>query len=626
MSPQSYSFQDRLLRYRRVLIFLYHVFAVSLSNYLAFQIRFDGAVPDKFTAILWQSVLLMLIVRLPLFALFGLYKGLWRYAGITDMQKILASATVGTAVFYAIERWLAVFPAYPRAVLIVDWLLVVGMIGGVRFALRMYKDYLHSKGRKGKRVLVIGAGNAGEMLVRDMKNSPSYRYDPVGFIDDDMMKKGLAIHGVPILGTRKDMAEAVKQNEPEEIIIAIPSANHASLQELMGELAVYKLPVKMLPNMNEMLDGGNSVSQIKQIELEDLLARPPIKPDTDKLFAFIKGKSVMVTGAGGSIGSEICRQVAAYGASKVVAYERHENSIYNLDMDFRRNLPDAPFVPVVGDVNDMQRLQETMELYRPDIVFHAAAHKHVPMMELNPREAIKNNFLGTRRVALVAGEYNVGTFVLISTDKAVNPTNIMGATKRSCELLVRALDDNSETKYLTVRFGNVLGSSGSVVPLFREQIARGGPVTVTHPDITRFTMLIPEAVLLVLQAASVGKGGEIFVLDMGEPIRILDLARDMIRLSGFEPDKDIQIKFVGLRPGEKLYEELFDTCEEVVLTQASKVFKAYSSDLPGKPEVMKFGDDLEQCLIRRDTPGMIKLLGELVKTYAPETSGEKAKE
>jgi len=607
------------IQYRRVLIVLFHLAAVAAANFLAFYIRFEGNIPQAAMVMVPYSILTLLLLRLPLFHVFGLYRGLWRYAGMTDLQKILLSASISSAAFAMIVYWGFESHAYPRSVIVIDWLLVVGFTGGVRFAMRSYRDLMRAKDKAGKRTLVIGAGNAGEMIVRDMKNNPYYEYDPIGFIDDDISKKGHTIHGVPILGTRADLAALIGEYEPDEIILAIPSATNAVMQAIMKELHEYKLPISTLPNLRDIIGGRVSVSQIRKLELEDLLERPRVKADMARLLELVSGKSVMVTGGGGSIGSELCRQVAGLGAKAVVAFERHENSLYNIEMDFKRSFPNAPFYPVIGDINDRQRLEETLDAFNPDIIFHAAAHKHVPMMELNPREAIKNNVLGTRRVALLAEKHGVGAFVFISTDKAVNPTSVMGATKRACELVVSALADNSETRFITVRFGNVLGSSGSVVPLFREQIKRGGPVTVTHPDINRFLMMIPEAVQLVLQAASIGEGGEIFVLDMGEPIKIVDLARNLIMLSGFEPDKDIKIEYVGLRPGEKLFEELFDKSENVASTTAEKVMKAVPMFHMTRDEAEKFGDDLEELLVNKDTRGMMAKLVSVVKNYTPET-------
>ena len=560
------------------------------------------------------SILLVLAVRLPLFKVFGLYKGLWKYTGIGDVIRIVLSVTVGTLVYMTLDRiWLFGALDIPLSVIVMDWLLTLALITSTRLLLRVYEDYVVSD-NKGKKVLIIGAGNAGEMIVRDMRKN-LHLHKPVGFVDDDRRKKGLSIHGVPILGTTEDLFAIISEYRPDEVLIAIPSAKPDTMMALMKRLVEFKLPIKTLPSISDIISGRVSVKQIKPLELEDLMARPPVQADKVLLGAFIQGRTVMVTGAGGSIGSEICRQALALGAKAVVAYERHENSLYNLEMEVRSKDKNAPLYPVIGDVNDRHRLDEIFTTYMPDTVFHAAAHKHVPMMEVNPREAIYNNILGTRKCALLAGEHGVERFVLISTDKAVNPSSVMGASKRACELVVHAFNEGSSTKYITVRFGNVLGSSGSVVPLFRDQIKRGGPVTITHPDIVRFLMLIPEAVQLVLQAASIGEGGEIFVLDMGEPMKIADLARNLIVLEGYEPDKDIKLEYVGLRPGEKLYEELFDKSEDVSLTKASKVFMAISKDLPDRAAIAKFGHLLEQCVIRKDTDGMLKQLCRLVNTY-----------
>ncbi len=600
--------------YRGLFILIYHVSSVILAQYLAFSLRFEEAVPGRYALMVPYSILLAMAVRLPLFKAFGLYRGLWRYTSVSDVVRIVLSVTAGTMAYAALAGlWLFKNPPVPLSVIALDWLLTVAFVSSIRLLLRVYKEYA-VVGANGKKVLIIGAGNAGEMIVRDMRKNQRL-HDPVCFIDDDRQKKGLSIHGVPIVGTMEDIRAAISEFRPEEFLIAIPSAKPETMISLMKRLREYRLPIKTLPSISDIINGHVGVSQIKPLELEDLLSRPPVKADRDMLVSFIKGRTIMVTGAGGSIGSEICRQALSLGAKAVVAYERHENSLYNLEMEIRRRDGAASFYPVIGDVNDRHRLEETFSCYAPDTVFHAAAHKHVPMMEANPREAICNNILGTRKCAILAGEHGVERFVLISTDKAVNPSSIMGASKRACELFVHALNENSSTKYITVRFGNVLGSSGSVVPLFREQIKRGGPVTVTHPDIVRFLMLIPEAVQLVLQAASIGMGGEIFVLDMGEPMKIADLARNLIVLSGYEPDKDIKVEYIGLRPGEKLYEELFDKSEDVSLTPAGKVFMAVSKDLPDRAAIMKFGNMLEQCMIRKDTDAMLGHLCRLVNTY-----------
>lgn len=604
---------------RSVFISMFHVIAVAAANYLAFLTLFSGNIPATYRGMLPYSVIMVLILRLPLFSVFGINRGLWRYTGMSDLVRILASVTSGsTLIFIFASLAFRLNPAYIVSLIVLDWLLTVSTVSSYRLALRLYKDLSVSKKKFGKKLLLIGAGNAGEMIVRDMKKS-SFDHEPVGFVDDDLSKKGLFIHGVPILGTTDDLPEIIDAYKPDEIVIAIPSAKPAMLQGLMKKLSDYKLPIQTLPNMKDILEGSVTVSHIRPLELDDLLPRPAIMRKAPKLVEFLSGKTVMVTGAGGSIGSELCRQALDLGAKAVIAYERHENSLYNLGMELKTHRFDEHFHPVVGDVNDTLRLEEVLERFRPDIIYHAAAHKHVPMMEANPREAIYNNVLGTRKVAVLANRYHVDKFVFISTDKAVNPTSIMGTTKRACELTLTALAKRSTTKFITVRFGNVLGSSGSVVPLFREQIKRGGPVTVTHPDIERYLMLIPEAVYLVLHAASIGKGGELFVLDMGEPMKIADLARNMITLSGFEPGKDIKIEYVGLRSGEKLYEELFSHDERVFPTSTDKILMAIPENSAAPAAVLGHVDQLERCILRNDHEGMLKTLSMLVTNYSHAT-------
>lgn len=610
-----------VVKYRSALVFCLFAVSVAAADYLAFYIRFDGKIDPYYLGIVPYSVSMALAVRLPLYYAFGLHHGMWRYAGISDLRKIAVSTTIGTLIMAtAFSRWDLGPMRYPYSVMLLDWILATGFTGGIRVALRVYKEYRISRSAGKRRTLIIGAGEAGERIVRDMRSNASV-HNPIGFIDDDTSKKGLSIHDVRVLGTREDLSRVMEECRPDEILLAIPSARPRLLQDMIKELTQYSLPIQTLPKMGDILDGRVSVDQIRPVDIEYLLGRPLVKAESGMLHGFIQGKSVMVTGAGGSIGSEICRQACGFGAGTVVAYERHENSLYNLEMEISRQRPSVPLHPVIGDVNDTHRLDETIERFAPDIIFHAAAHKHVPMMEQNPREAIYNNILGTRNAALAAGRHGVKRFLLISTDKAVNPTSIMGASKRACELMAGALGQACCTKYITVRFGNVMGSSGSVVPLFKEQIKSGGPVTVTHPEVERFLMLIPEAVQLVIQAASLGKGGEIFVLNMGTPVRIDDLARSMITLSGFEPKKDIDIEYVGLRPGEKLREDLFHDFEEVALTPLGRVFMAVSPERPDYDTVTRFCERLEECVARKDTPGMIEELCRMVKTYRPQPCG-----
>ncbi|HEY3346235.1 MAG TPA: SDR family NAD(P)-dependent oxidoreductase [Nitrospirota bacterium] len=618
--PGVYTFGAIFRRHRRPLVFVFHCLVVTASASLTMGLLYNGEVPEyAFNNQLLPYILLALAAKVPMFYIFGLHRGLWRYTSVTDLVRILAAVSTATALLYIIADMDAFGARVGGPAVIVDGMMTVALLSTFRFALRLYKEYQVAGFRAGKRVLIIGAGNAGEMIVRDMKKNPDL-YEPIGFIDDNPTKKGLCIHGVPILGRLEDIKGITASRSPQEILIAIPSAKPATMQDITKRLSDCHLPIKTLPGLKELMSGSVTVGQIRPLELDDLLSRPPIRTDAASLHKAIAGRCVMVTGAGGSIGSEICRQVLSLGARAVVAFERHENSLYNLEMELRKHQSKSSILyPTVGDVNDTARVEEIIEEFKPDVIYHAAAHKHVPMMEINPREAIYNNILGTRNAALAAERLGVERFVLISTDKAVNPTSIMGASKRACEILVRALGQNSATRFITVRFGNVLGSSGSVVPLFREQIKRGGPVTITHPDIERYLMLIPEAVQLVIQAASIGKGGEIFVLDMGEPVKISDLARNLIVLSGFEPDKDIKIEYIGLRPGEKLFEELFDKTEDVSLTQARKVLMAISKSMPDRAEVMKHVAQMEQALSAKDADGMFEHLTRLVNTYTYTT-------
>jgi FlaA1/EpsC-like NDP-sugar epimerase len=508
---------------------------------------------------------------------------------------------LGSIVFLIIIRYLFKDISYPRSVYALDWLLLVMIAGGSRLFIRIFREYLQSESA-GKRTLLIGAGDAGEMIVRDMKNNPKYSYEPIGFIDDDPYKKGLSIHGVPIFGPRSSISDVITENKPEEIVISIPTADHKTMKEIYELCKPFNIPIKVLPNISDILDGTVSASQIKPLALEDLLQREPVRTDIESVKEYIRNKCVLVTGAGGSIGSELCRQIIEYHPSKLIMFERYENSLFDIDRElkYKRKLsgsgPSEPpasgvkpdlteLVSVVGDMCDRVKVDHLFSRYKPQIVFHAASHKHVPLMESNPIEAIKNNIFGTKNIIETASNSRTENFVLISTDKAVNPVSIMGASKRIAELLTMNMDSASNTKFTTVRFGNVLGSNGSVIEIFKGQLKEGGPLTVTHPDIKRFFMLIPEAVQLVLIAASTGNGGEVFVLDMGEQIKILDLAENLIRLSGFTPNEDIGIEFIGLRPGEKLYEELFDKSEKMIPTSHEKIKVAVPLRVPSKEEL-----------------------------------------
>src|SRR5438552_16517658 len=551
---------------------------------------------------------------------FGIQRGLWRFVGHHDLARILWASITGTVVFYGLVRGVLGWKDYPRSVIIMTGLLSGGFLAGIRLAVRWFREWLHIVGPTARRALIVGAGNAGELLVRDLQTNPSYNYKPIGFVDDDPVKQKAKIHGIPVLGTISETQKAVERSEAKEIIVAIPSATPQLMQRILAASEACRVPIKTLPNVKQLLDSAVSMRQVRPVSLEDLLQREPIRTDLQELHPLLEGKRVLVTGAGRSIGSELCRQIARYRPALLVLFERHENSLYALDLELRESFPSCKIVAAIGDTNVSERVREVLTQYSPELIFHAAAHKHVPLMEHNPGEAVRNNVFGTRVVAEIALATGVERFVLISTDKAVNPTSVMGATKRITECLMQEMNRPPGTRFTVVRFGNVLGSHGSVVPLFSEQIRKGGPVTVTHPDIKRYFMTIPESVQLVLQASVLGQGGDVFVLDMGEQIRVADLAKNMILLSGHVPDKDIKITYTGLRPGEKLYEELFGDKECVEPTSHAKIKRAITHAAFGPGELDRHIEELDHLLQDGHSDRIVRKLGEMVSSYEPDLS------
>ncbi|TAN40925.1 MAG: polysaccharide biosynthesis protein [Nitrospirae bacterium] len=608
-----------IIKNRRFVVVLGHMVEIVLANYLAFLLRFDGIIPKEQFQNFSRFLLLLLVIRIFFYVLFGLYKDLWRYSSISDLARILKSVTAGSIVFLVVVRFLLGHPEYPRSIYFLDWLMLIMISGGARFATRIFREYLHSSGKK-KTVLIIGAGDAGEMLARDMKKNDKYSYEPIGFIDDNVNKSKGTIHGIPILGTREVLAQVIEEEEPDEILIAMPSAGFKVLNEIYDVCKPFGLPVRTVPAMHEILDGNVTVSQIRPLSLEDLLQREQISPNIGEVSKYCAGKAILVTGAGGSIGSELCRQIMRYSPSRLILFDRYENGLFDIDLELRDGQREGQAAAVdlqtvVGDMRDPDTLEYLFDRFKPQIVFHAAAHKHVPLMELNPFEAVRNNVFGTMNLLRRSLLHEVEHFVMISTDKAVNPTNIMGGTKRIAEFLTMAMNKQGGTKFTTVRFGNVLGSNGSVVSIFREQVKRGGPVTVTHPDIKRYFMLIPEAVQLVLLASAAGSGGEIFVLDMGEQILIRDLAENLIRLSGFVPNEEIRIVYTGLRPGEKLYEELFDQMEKSAPTTHPKLRSAIPDAVPALQALEAHLKELEAIIAGKDLEALITEMRKIVPNF-----------
>jgi len=614
-SSASGASADFMLRHRLLFVWSVQTALVLFANACAFLLRFEGHIPQQYQQRMWQGMPFVAVVYWAGLWGFGVHRGLWRYVGLRDLSKIFWASVVSTAGLYAVFHPALGWINYPRSVIILTGLLSLGLLSGIRLSVRWLREWLQVVEPTARRVLIVGAGNAGELLVRDLQTNPGYNYRPVAFVDDDPVKRKVAIHDIPVLGTIADIRKAADACGAQEIIVAIPSATPKLMQRVLAASEACHLPIRTLPNVKQLLDGAVSMRRVRPLSLEDLLQREPIQTDLQELHPLLEGKSVLVTGAGGSIGSELCRQIARYRPARLVLFERHENSLYALDLELRETFPQVAMRAVVGDVTNARQVEAVFRACAPNLIFHAAAHKHVPMMERNQGEAIRNNVVGTRVVGEAALAAGVGQFVLISTDKAVNPTSVMGTSKRIAEFLAQDLNRRNTTRFTVVRFGNVLGSNGSVVPLFTEQIRRGGPVTVTHPEIKRFFMTIPEAVQLVLQASVLGKGGDVFVLDMGEQIRVVDLARNMIVLSGHVPDQDIKITFTGLRPGEKLYEELFDGGERVEPTAHVKIKRAVSRTALEGEGLARHVRELESLLDGSDPERLARKLREMVPSY-----------
>jgi FlaA1/EpsC-like NDP-sugar epimerase len=552
---------------------------IALAWYLAFELRFDHGVPRYYDTLFRRTVLIVIGIQLVVFILSGFYDRWWRYVSIRDMWSAARGVTIAallsslTVYFFSPVAQVRL----PRSVAIMDWLLLLGLITGTRLLARTVIERPGSGlVARGKEVLVVGAGDAGQLVIRELQRNRQLGYTPIGLIDDDKRKKNLRVHGVRVLGTTDELAHILRDNRPDEVLIAIPSASGEVRQRIVTVTRQGNVPVKTLPGLYELISGESDLAtQIRPVQVEDVLGREPVEVDLETSAAYLREQTVLVTGAGGSIGSELCRQIARLGPQRLILLDQGETALFEIERELVDERGFAPSVPVLADCKSRRKLRQVFERYRPGVVFHAAAYKHVPLMEANPLESVRNNALATQIVAETAVEFGAARFVLVSTDKAVNAKTVMGQSKALCEWIVEAYGarEDVSTRFVAVRFGNVLGSSGSVIPIFRRQIAKGGPVTVTHPEMTRYFMTIPEASSLVLQAGAIGGRGDVFVLDMGEPVQIIELARQMIRLSGKDPERDVPIEIVGTRPGEKLHEELWGEGETAVPTSHPKIMR-----------------------------------------------------
>lgn len=623
-----------LLTFRKPLIVLAHVLAFAASLMFAFLVASNMQFREEWLVRQYPFLLLfVLLVKLPVFGLFKQYRGWWRYVSISDLLGILRASLVSTLIIVAI--WFVVILQVPavrrmlpsgiaavsQGVFMADLFGTILLPAGLRMLTRLYhEEFRTTESRRLTRFLIVGAGDAGEALLREIHRMPVTQYDVIGFIDDDPLKQGIDIHGIPVLGTVGQLPRICEDRNIEEIAIAIPSATRQQLRRVIQACEGAQVRFRTVPSITDIASGKLRVSQIRDVDINDLLGREVVQLDLDLIEAFARNKIILVTGAGGSIGSEMCRQICHFGPRLLLLVEQAENPLFYVERDLRRQFPNVQTRPIVCDITDKPRVDALFEQYRPEVVIHAAAHKHVPLMELNPGEAVKNNVLGTQTVADASDKYHATHFVMISTDKAVNPTSIMGSSKRVAEMYIQDLGRTSKTQFVTVRFGNVLASEGSVVPIFNRQIAEGGPVTVTHPEMKRYFMTIPEASQLVLQAASMGQGGEIFVLDMGEPVRIVDLAKELITLSGFRPGEDIEIVFTGPRPGEKLFEELRIEGEDMQRTRHPKI--SIWKNIPMDRARLRAGiAEMLDVARQQDAAELTRRIKALVPEYTPGNDG-----
>lgn len=604
-----------------------NIVIIALGLFLAFAVRYDFTFMPRNFAIFWQFLPAVIAIKIIVFWRYGLFNGWWRYVSMTDLISICKANIIASAGVVAYAVFIYRLESIPRTVLFLDGLFSFLFIAGIRFSIRAWREnyypMLFNKDDD-RRILIVGAGSAGQMIARELHLNRKLKYTAVGFVDDDPRKQREKFHDLTVFGGCDKIPRVCRREKVAEVVIAIPSANGAKIKQIVALCQQAEVPFKTLPSVGSLIDGSVSVQQLKNVSLEDLLGRDPVQIENQKISNYLAGKRVLITGAGGSIGSELCRQVCRFAPDKLILFENAETPLFEIEKELCGLYPDMPIFPIIGDIRYRARVEAIFDEFMPQVVFHAAAYKHVPMMELNPAEAVNNNVRGTQVIAEASDLFRVERFVTVSTDKAVNPTNVMGATKRSAEKIVQALSRRSKTRFVTVRFGNVLGSNGSVIPTFTEQIKEGGPITVTHKDITRFFMTIPEASQLVLQAGSMGNGGEIYLLDMGEPVKILHLAEELIRLSGKVPYDEVGIEFTGLRPGEKLYEELLLDGEGVQPTSHKKICVA-ASVIEDEVVLQEQLTLLFDAARKMDLTQVLDLLQQIVPEYQPAEHGSARK-
>jgi FlaA1/EpsC-like NDP-sugar epimerase len=597
---------------------------IVLSYFLAYELRFEGQIPTEYLFIIKRTILIVIPIKIVTFLIFNLYRGMWRYTSLVDFINVIKAVIVSSISIILIILFFYSFSGFSRSVFILDFLLTAVFITGIRLGIRLYLSrrqtavcsVFRKKDRKAKRMLLIGAGNTGEYVLRELMNNPAIQMIPVGFLDDDQIKLSKEIHGVPVLGRINQIEEL--DVDYDEILICVPSATGTQMRRIVEVCERSEKPFKTMPPLGELIDGRVSLKLIREVTMTDILGREEVRLDEEEIKKYISGKRVLITGAGGSIGSELARQISRFNPQAVALVDFSEYNLYQVEMECWGRFKEIKLEAYLADVGNLHHTSRVFEYFRPDVIFHAAAYKHVPIQELNPWEAVYNNVLAMRNVIACSIDAGVDKFVLVSSDKAVRPTNVMGTTKRICELMASCGNGNSKTRFISVRFGNVVGSSGSVIPLFQQQIAKGGPVTVTHPEITRYFMSIPEAAQLILQAGAMGEGREIFILKMGEPVRILDLARDVIRFNGFEPEKDIEIVFTGLRPGEKLYEELITEGEGIVPTRHEKIMVLTPDQCNNYDRLPNQIDELIRTADTFDIPAIKAKLKEIIPEYTPQ--------